>query len=142
MNFVYAPKIAAEIDGYVNYICPVLGADKVLEKTDPSVAKNPLIFPTTAMLKHLHQFDTMALFNLEYKQKWQKLIGALDPRPFFRKALSSICTLLAPVAPGAWPCPYRVFFVVPMYYLGEDVARDTGPSFPCSELVQLGVGQL
>jgi spermidine/putrescine transport system substrate-binding protein len=76
MNFVYDPKIAAEIDGYINYICPVLGADKVLAKTDPEAAKNPLIFPTPAMLKQLHQFDPKALFNPDYKQKWQKLLGA------------------------------------------------------------------
>ena len=76
MNFVYDPKIAAEIDGYINYICPVLGADKVLQKTDPEAAKNPLIFPTPAMLKQLHQFDPNALFNADYKQKWQKLLGA------------------------------------------------------------------
>jgi spermidine/putrescine transport system substrate-binding protein len=76
MNFVYDPKIAAEIDDYINYICPVLGADKVLLKTDPGVGKNPLIFPTPAMQKQLHQFDPEALFNPDYKQKWQKLLGA------------------------------------------------------------------
>jgi spermidine/putrescine transport system substrate-binding protein len=76
MNFVYDPKIAAEIDGYVNYICDVQGAAKVLQKTDPAAAKNPLIFPTPAMLKQLHQFDPVALFNPDYKQKWQKLLGA------------------------------------------------------------------
>jgi spermidine/putrescine transport system substrate-binding protein len=76
MNFVYDPRIAAEIDGYINYICAVQGADKVLQKTDPAAAKNPLIFPTPAMLRKLHQFDPNALFNADYKQKWQKLLGA------------------------------------------------------------------
>ena len=51
MNFVYDPKIAAKIDDYVNYICPVIGAKQVLLKTDPAAARNPLIFPTPAMLK-------------------------------------------------------------------------------------------
>ena len=45
MNFVYDPKIAAQIEDSVNYICPVKGADKVLLRTDPAVARNPLIFP-------------------------------------------------------------------------------------------------
>jgi spermidine/putrescine transport system substrate-binding protein len=76
MNFVYDPKIAAEIDDYINYICPVVGADKVLLRTDPEVAKNTLIFPTPAMRKQLHQFDPNALFNADYKVKWQKLLGA------------------------------------------------------------------
>jgi spermidine/putrescine transport system substrate-binding protein len=76
MNYVYDPKVAAEIEDYVNYICPVKGADKVLLKTDPGVAKNTLIFPTPAMRKQLHQFDPKALFNADYKVKWQKLLGA------------------------------------------------------------------
>ena len=75
MNFVYDPKIAAQIEDYVNYICPVKGADTVLLKTDPAVAKDPLIFPTKAMLAKLHQFDPKALFNPDYKTKWQKVLG-------------------------------------------------------------------
>lgn len=76
MNFVYDPKIAAQIEDYVNYICPVAGADKALLKTDPEVAKNTLIFPTVAMRKQLRQYDPNALFNADYATKWQKLLGA------------------------------------------------------------------
>jgi spermidine/putrescine transport system substrate-binding protein len=76
MNFYYEPKIAAEVEDYVNYICPVAGADKVLEKTDPAVAHNPLIFPTQQMLANAHQFDPVALNNQAYKQQFQNLIGA------------------------------------------------------------------
>jgi spermidine/putrescine transport system substrate-binding protein len=76
MNYVYDPKIAAQIEDYVNYICPVKGADKVLLKTDPAVAKDPLIFPPAAMRARLHQNDPKALFNGDYKTKWQKLLGA------------------------------------------------------------------
>jgi spermidine/putrescine transport system substrate-binding protein len=75
MNWYYRPQIAAEVEDYVNYICPVVGADKVLEKSDPAVAKNPLIFPTTAMLGNAHQFDGKALNNASYKKQFQKLIG-------------------------------------------------------------------
>jgi spermidine/putrescine transport system substrate-binding protein len=76
MNFYYQPKIAAEVEDYVNYICPVVGADKVLEKSDPKVAKNPLIFPTQDMLSKVHQFDGTAVNNQNYKQQFQALIGA------------------------------------------------------------------
>ena len=47
MNFVLRPEDRGQIEDYVNYICPVAGADKVLLKTDPAVAKNTLIFPTS-----------------------------------------------------------------------------------------------
>ena len=76
MNFVYQPKIAAEIEDYVNYICPVVGADKVLERTDPAVAHNVLIFPTEKMLANAKQIDPDAVNNQAFKQKFQNLIGA------------------------------------------------------------------
>jgi spermidine/putrescine transport system substrate-binding protein len=76
MNFVYDPKIQAQIEDYVNYVCPVKGTQAALAKTDPAVAKNPLIFPTKATLSRVHQFDPKALFNPDYKTKWQKLLGA------------------------------------------------------------------
>jgi len=76
MNWYYDPKIAAEVEDYVNYICPVAGADAVLEKTDPAVAKNPLIFPPASLLAKTHIFDGKALNNQKYKQDFQKLIGA------------------------------------------------------------------
>ena len=75
MNWYYRPDIAAEVEDYVNYICPVVGADKVLEKQDPAVAKNPLIFPTKAMLANAHQFDAKALVDAKYKKAFQKLTG-------------------------------------------------------------------
>jgi spermidine/putrescine transport system substrate-binding protein len=76
MNWYYRPEIAADVEDYVNYICPVVGADKVLEVKDPAVAKNPLIFPTKAMLANVHQIDAKAVNNAKYKQKFQNLIGA------------------------------------------------------------------
>jgi spermidine/putrescine transport system substrate-binding protein len=76
MNFYYTPKIAAEVEDYVNYICPVAGADKVLRKTDPAVANNHLIFPTKKMLANTHEIDPNAVNNKKYKQQFQALIGA------------------------------------------------------------------
>jgi spermidine/putrescine transport system substrate-binding protein len=76
MNWVYTPKIAAEIEDYVNYVCPVLGAKEALLKQDPSIAKNPLIFPTKQMLDNAHTIDPNALNNEKYQTTWQNLISA------------------------------------------------------------------
>jgi spermidine/putrescine transport system substrate-binding protein len=76
MNFVYEPRVAAQIEAYVNYICPVRGAQQALAKSDPALARNRLIFPTQATLAKVHQFDPKALFNPDYKTKWQRLLGA------------------------------------------------------------------
>jgi spermidine/putrescine transport system substrate-binding protein len=76
MNYYYDPAVAAAVEDYVNYICPVQGADAVLKKTDPAVAKNPLIFPTPAMLAKVHQIDAKAVNDKKYKEQFQSLIGA------------------------------------------------------------------
>jgi spermidine/putrescine transport system substrate-binding protein len=75
MNFVYEPKIAALIEDYVNYICPVKGAKEELQKIDPEVAKNTLIFPTQEMLDNVKGFDAAALANQKYLETWQNLIS-------------------------------------------------------------------
>ena len=46
MNYVYDPKNQAQIEDYVNYVSPVAGTKEELLKQDPSVANNPLIFPS------------------------------------------------------------------------------------------------
>jgi spermidine/putrescine transport system substrate-binding protein len=76
MNWVYTPKIAAEIEDYVNYICPVTGAKAVLLKQDPAIAKNTLIFPTKAMLDNVHVIDPTALNNEKYQTTWQNMVSA------------------------------------------------------------------
>ncbi len=46
MNWYYDPKVAARLAAYVNFICPVQGAREAMERIDPQLAANPLIFPT------------------------------------------------------------------------------------------------
>jgi spermidine/putrescine transport system substrate-binding protein len=75
MNYYYDPKVAAAVEDYVNYICPVVGAKDVLLKQDPAIAKNTLIFPTKAMLDNAHNFDAEALNNVKYITAWQNLIS-------------------------------------------------------------------
>jgi spermidine/putrescine transport system substrate-binding protein len=45
MNFVYRPKVQADIAEYVQYVTPVSGVDDVLRQRDPKLADNQLIFP-------------------------------------------------------------------------------------------------
>ena len=76
MNFVYDPKVAAQIEAYVNYICPVEGAKEEIRSIDASLADNPLIFPNEATLAKVKIFDAEAADNTEYKSAFQKVIGA------------------------------------------------------------------
>ncbi|MEV0805180.1 spermidine/putrescine ABC transporter substrate-binding protein [Micromonospora sp. NPDC050200] len=77
INHYYEPAIAAQVAAYVNYICPVKGAQAEMEKIDPELAKNPLIFPDDALLSKSKVF--MALDEKqekEYESKFQQVIGA------------------------------------------------------------------
>jgi spermidine/putrescine transport system substrate-binding protein len=76
MNFVYDPKIAAQIAAYIAYVTPVKGTQQELEKTDPALAKSPLAFPSDETLAKTHQFDAAALNNQTYIEQWQKVLGA------------------------------------------------------------------
>jgi spermidine/putrescine transport system substrate-binding protein len=75
MNFVYDPKIAAEIAAYVNYVSPVKGAREAAMKIDKKVAANKLIFPDDETLSKVKIFDAKALTNQDYLERWQTLIG-------------------------------------------------------------------
>src|SRR5205823_4824500 len=59
----------------IYYIPPVAGAGQWAKKYDPSVAKNPLIFPTKEMLSKVKIFDSKALNNQKYLTAWQNLIS-------------------------------------------------------------------
>jgi spermidine/putrescine transport system substrate-binding protein len=60
MNYYYEPEVAAKVAAYVNYITPVDGARAILEKTDPALAGNPLIFPPDDVRKRLHAYPALS----------------------------------------------------------------------------------
>ncbi|MEV1332307.1 spermidine/putrescine ABC transporter substrate-binding protein [Micromonospora costi] len=77
IDYYYEPAVAAQLAAYVNYICPVQGAQAEMEKIDPDLAANPLIFPDDTMLSKAKVF--MALDEKqerEYEGKFQQVIGA------------------------------------------------------------------
>jgi spermidine/putrescine transport system substrate-binding protein len=77
MNYVYDPAVAAKIAAYVNYVTPVVGAKEVLEKSDPELASNKLIFPDDQTLAQLHPFPVLDS-NDERKmnEAMQAVVGA------------------------------------------------------------------
>jgi spermidine/putrescine transport system substrate-binding protein len=60
INFVYDPKIAAQIEAYVYYVCPVKGADVEIAKLDDTASTNPLIFPPPETVAKLHNFQFLS----------------------------------------------------------------------------------
>ncbi|MGI8941691.1 MAG: polyamine ABC transporter substrate-binding protein [Actinomycetota bacterium] len=72
MNFVYQPDIAAQIVGWVNYICPVPDAQEILADTKgyKPVAESPLVFPTPEMETKLHRYKVL---DEDEEQEWNDL---------------------------------------------------------------------
>lgn len=71
IDYYYDPAVAAKLAAWVNYICPVAGAREEMEKLDPSLVDNPLIFPDEEFLANT--FDFMPLDdrqNAQYEKEW------------------------------------------------------------------------
>jgi spermidine/putrescine transport system substrate-binding protein len=59
INYYYDPVVAAKVAAYVNYICPVSGAQQAMEKIDKSYVDNQLIFPDATTLSKTHIFRNL-----------------------------------------------------------------------------------
>lgn len=76
MNHYYDPNVAAEVAAYVQYICPVAGAQEAITAIDPALAENPWIFPTAAMLDNSYVFMSLSPEQeIQYQRDFQKAIG-------------------------------------------------------------------
>ena len=76
IDYYYRPDVAAKLAAWVNYICPVEGAREEMEKIDPSLVDNQLIFPDEETLSQT--FDFMALDENQIKQyegDWSDVTG-------------------------------------------------------------------
>lgn len=78
MDYYYQPEVAAEVAAWVNYVCPVQGAQEVLAKSDPDLAEDPFLFPTEDFIKE-HRVQTFRALNSEedadYAARWAKVVG-------------------------------------------------------------------
>lgn len=59
INYYYDPAVAAEVAAYVNYVCPVQGAQAEMEKIAPELASSEYIFPTEKTSSRLSVFRSL-----------------------------------------------------------------------------------
>jgi spermidine/putrescine transport system substrate-binding protein len=80
MNYYYDPKVAAQVAAYVNYICPVKGAQDEIAKlsgVSADIVKSPYIFPDEAQLKRVHTFRNLtATEEKDFVGAFQQILGA------------------------------------------------------------------
>ncbi|WP_332642786.1 ABC transporter substrate-binding protein [Aeromicrobium sp.] len=76
INYYYEPEVAAKLAAFVWYICPVKGAKEAMEKVDPSLVDNELIFPTEKTLSQTHPFmELNAKKQREYSRDFKGISG-------------------------------------------------------------------
>ncbi|WP_372735017.1 PotD/PotF family extracellular solute-binding protein [Nocardioides sp.] len=77
MNYYYDPEVAARLAAWVNYICPVDGAEEAMASVDESLVGNPLIFPTEDDLSSTFAFKSLDTKTREqYDKAFNQVIGA------------------------------------------------------------------
>jgi spermidine/putrescine transport system substrate-binding protein len=77
MNYYYEPEVAATLAAWVNYICPVQGAKQAMEKIDPSLVENKLIFPDEDTLSKAHDFMGLDQKTEQgYQKQFASVVGA------------------------------------------------------------------
>ena len=72
MDYVYDPKNQAQIAEYVNYVTPVEGVKEILQKKNPELAENDLIFPSASFTKNCSATPILK------GEEEQKVIQAFD----------------------------------------------------------------
>lgn len=85
MNFVYDPRVAAKIESWVNYICPVAGAQQAMrdlateigDEELAAIADDPLIFPDEDMLSKTHIFKQLdENEERKFNELFEAVVGA------------------------------------------------------------------
>ncbi|HSJ21437.1 MAG TPA: spermidine/putrescine ABC transporter substrate-binding protein [Nocardioidaceae bacterium] len=77
MDYYYDPEVAAELAAWVWYMCPVDGAQEAMEKVDPSLVEQPLIFPDEEFLSNTWSFMGLdEQTRTKYERDFAQVIGA------------------------------------------------------------------
>ena len=76
MNYYYDPEVAAQVAAWVNYLCPVEGAQAAMEDIDPELATSEWIFPSASVLDSANVFmELTPEQNEAYERLFQKATG-------------------------------------------------------------------
>jgi spermidine/putrescine transport system substrate-binding protein len=76
MNYYYDPTVAATVAAYVDYICPVEGAQEAMQKVDPELVSDTSIFPDAATLAKVKIFRSLTpQEETDFGGQFQQTIG-------------------------------------------------------------------
>jgi spermidine/putrescine transport system substrate-binding protein len=76
INYYYDPVIAAKVAAFVNYVCPVEGAQAEMAKFDAELASSEFIFPTAKTKSQLKIFRALtAAEETKFQTAFQSVAG-------------------------------------------------------------------
>jgi spermidine/putrescine transport system substrate-binding protein len=76
IDYYYQPGVAAQVEAWVNFICPVQGCRDALLEIDEELAENELIFPSDDMLARAVSFRSLTEDEeAAYNDAFSRLIG-------------------------------------------------------------------
>jgi spermidine/putrescine transport system substrate-binding protein len=76
MNYYYDPIVAARLAEWVQYVCPVQGAQEAMQQIDPDLVDDPWIFPTPELLATVEEFMSLGIDKrLAYDREFQKAVN-------------------------------------------------------------------
>jgi spermidine/putrescine transport system substrate-binding protein len=74
MDFYYQPEVMKLVTLAYNYVPPVKGTKEALEKSDPDIANNPLVFPDLSQAHNFKSFSTGDQADID--AAWARVSGA------------------------------------------------------------------
>ena len=76
MNYYYDPVVAARLAEWVQYVCPVAGAQEAMEDIDPNLVEDKWIFPTPELLETVSEFMYLGVeTRMTYDRQFQKAVN-------------------------------------------------------------------
>ena len=77
MNYYYDPLVAARLAAWVQYVCPVQGAQEAMADVDPDLVDDPWIFPTPELLAQAQEFMYLGPeLREQYTRRFLMAVGA------------------------------------------------------------------
>lgn len=77
MNFFYDPAVAARVAAYIQYSCPVAGAQEAMTTVDPELVDDPWIFPSSEVLDACEVTASLSLERAETLDRaYDAVVGA------------------------------------------------------------------
>jgi len=76
MNYYYDPLVAARLAEWVQYVCPVVGAQEAMKDIDPNLVEDKWIFPTPELLDTVSEFMSLSVEKrIFYDREFQKAVN-------------------------------------------------------------------